>query len=163
MTTDQVKNFLLEKYSVKGMIDLAELSQSYQAVYKLFYKIYQKEFAVSDRIVLYTSQTIPDQLIKHLYQAANFVDISNYFILICTPTDISQHLELLTTKFSTDPVPFGNLIIDLEQTLCLEDNYHLPKSICAVPWMHLEIRNNGSITPCCKSNGLVLGHINQDS
>jgi radical SAM protein with 4Fe4S-binding SPASM domain len=163
MNVDQLTNLLTDKYSVIDIIDLAELSRSHQAAYKFFYKIYQTEYALTDRIVLYTSQEISDQFLQHLYQAANFVDISNYFILICTTTDISQRLEDLASLYSSDPVPFKNFKIDIEPTVSIEDNYHLPDSICAVPWTHLEIMNDGAITPCCKSNGLVVGNINKDS
>ena len=163
MNANQLQDFLDSKHSIIDMIDLAELSRSYQAAYKFFYNIYKSEYALADQIVLYTSQEIPDQFLQHLYQAANFVDISNYFILICTTTDISQRLEDLALIHSSDPVPFKNLKVNIEQTESFENNYYLPDSICAIPWMHLEIKNDGSMTPCCKSNGLVIGNINKDS
>lgn len=159
MKIERLAEFLHKKYNVKGMLDLAELSRSPSAAHQFFYSLYQKEFEVNDRIVLYTSQNIPDELLIHLYQVANIVDISNWFVLICTINDISTQLETLAKDQSTDPVPFQSLEILFEDTAALENNYLLPDTICAVPWMHLEVRNNGTITPCCMSNGISLGNI----
>ena len=160
MTFDQLAELVNKKFSVKGMVDLAELSQSPQAVYKFFYSLHQSEFSPTDRIVLYTSRDIPNSLLKHLYQATSFVDIGNWFILVCTATDVSHQLS---QEVDQDPTPFQNLVIKLDQTKIIENNYHLPDTICAIPWMHMEIQNTGTMTPCCMNKGMVIGDINKDS
>ena len=159
MKIKQLADFLNKKYTVSGFVDLAELSKTPQAAYQFFYSLYQSEFDVNDRIILYSSNSIPDEFLQHLYQVANFVDISNWFILICTPTDILGQLSTLAEKFSSDPVPFQHFKIAIDQTSNIENQYHLPETICAIPWMHLEIRNDGAITPCCMSNGKSIGNI----
>ncbi len=160
MSPEQLKTVLAKKYFIKGFVDLAELSVSPGEAYKFFYSLYQPNFDVNDRIVLYSTNAIPDKLLQHLYQAANFVDISNWFVLICTTEDISQQLTNAADKYSSDPVAFQNYKVYLDQTQTLSDQYYLPDTICAIPWMHLEIKNNGSITPCCVTNGVSLGNIN---
>jgi radical SAM protein with 4Fe4S-binding SPASM domain len=159
MTPEQLINFLNKEYSIKGIIDLEELTKSPQSAYQFFYSLYQSEFATSDRIVIYTSADIPDNLLRHLYHVANFVDISNWFVLFCTGTDISPQLISTAEQYSSDPVPFQHVKVDIEQTSILKEQYHLPDTICAVPWMHLEIVNDGAITPCCMSSDIVLGNI----
>lgn len=158
MTITELSQFLNSKYSVKAMIDLSDLSQTPWAAYRFFYKLYQTEFADLDRIVLYTSQEIPDSLIQHLYEMSEAVDISNFFVLICTTTDISQRLKTLA-KDKTLWGSFQNFNSTLEKTKFFEDCYSLPNTICAIPWMHAEIKHDGAITPCCQSEGIKLGNI----
>jgi len=160
MNSTQLNTVLAKNYSVKGFADLADLTASPSAAYKFFYSLYQPEFEVDDRIVLYSgADAISDKLLRHLYQAANFVDVSNWFVLICTPNDISQQLLDAAAEHSFDPVSFQTFKIPLDSTKDLEDQYYLPDTVCAIPWTHLEIRNNGSITPCCMSTGVSLGNI----
>jgi MoaA/NifB/PqqE/SkfB family radical SAM enzyme len=138
MTVDQLSVILQKKYSIKSFVDLADLTHSPGEVYKLFYSLYQPVFDPDDRIVIYSSEAVPQELIKHLQDAADFVDISDWFILFCTPES---------------PVGSGfqHLPISLEPTKTLGNNYVLPESICAIPWMHLEIRSEGNFSPCCMS------------
>lgn len=139
MNRAQLEFVLNKQYSIKGMIDLAELSRSPGAVYKFFYDLYQDAFEPNDRIVIYTSHVVSDRLLKHLLDAASFVDISNFFVLLCAPNYIA----------GTETDSFQYLQTELESTADLEDNFILPDTICAIPWTHLEIRNNGQIHPCC--------------
>jgi radical SAM protein with 4Fe4S-binding SPASM domain len=159
MNVTQLTTELNRKYSIKGVTDLAELTSSPGSAYQFFYSLYQSAFDTNDRIVIYTSGNIPTKLLQHLYQVANFVDISNWFILICSPDDISQQLLDAAKEYSNDPVAFQHFKIPLNQTATLFDQYHLPDTMCAIPWSHLEIRNDGSITPCCMSNGVTIGNI----
>lgn len=157
MTVAQLHQFLSGKYSLKVMVDIADLSQSPQAAYKFFYDLYQAEFEFNDRIVLYTSQEIPDIFLQHLYNVTEAVDISNSFVLICTPHDISQRLKHLSKSLNEN---FQNFAIHLEETKLLRNQFSVPDTICAIPWMNIEVRQDGTMTPCCKSDKLHLGNIN---
>lgn len=159
MTPENLLTLLQKKYDVKAAIDMADLSKSPQAAYQFFYKIHQEEYAINDRIVLYTSQEIPDAFLQHLYQVLNFVDISNWFVLVCTPTIFVDKAE----SYSTDPIALQHFKVNLESTQAFQDNYKLPDTVCAVPWMHLEIRSNGNITPCCMTEGIVIGNVDDTS
>ena len=156
MTPAQLEAVLQKKYSIKGIVDLGELSTSPQAAFQFFNSVYQSEFEGNDRIVLYTSHEIPEKFLQHLYQVMNSVDISNWFVLMCTPINFVHKTEL----YSADPVSFQTFKIDLTTTTEFSDKYILPNTICAIPWMHLEIRNNGDITPCCTTSGITIGNIN---
>jgi hypothetical protein len=45
--------------------------------------------------------------------------------------------------------------IELTRTKNLNDGYHLSDNLCVLPWMHLELRHNGDISPCCVSTDIV--------
>jgi MoaA/NifB/PqqE/SkfB family radical SAM enzyme len=141
----RLNEILSKKYSVKSFTDLALLTDSPGAAHKFFYDLYQDTFDPTDMIVLYTSHPVPDSLLKHLYEATSFVNISNYFILLCTSDDISNATP------GDNQVPFQSLKISLDATDQLKDNYFLPDTICAIPWMHLEIQSDGQFSPCCMS------------
>jgi radical SAM protein with 4Fe4S-binding SPASM domain len=97
-----------------------------------------------------------------MYHATNLIDISNFFILICTPYDQDQKLKETCSKFSSDPVSFQQQIVDIETTDKIFDNFIVSKTLCTEPWSHLEINNQGQIRPCCVSSQ-ILGNINKNS
>jgi radical SAM protein with 4Fe4S-binding SPASM domain len=98
--------------------------------------------------------------LKHLYQATKLIDISNFFILICTKYDASDLVTNCARLYSTDAHPFQTLTItDLPTTDPLSTDYVLPDTVCPLPWMHLEITHKGFIRPCCVFQGNI-GNIN---
>jgi MoaA/NifB/PqqE/SkfB family radical SAM enzyme len=144
MTSNSLHLFLSKQYNLKCFVDLAQMSMSPSAVYKQFESCYQSVFDNTDRLVFYTSDIIPDTLLQHLYQAAELIDISNYFVLICSPHDIREQLQHVAKQDS-----FQSLQISVDSTEKLQDNFHLPETMCPMPWMHLEISASGEIRPCC--------------
>lgn len=158
MTNTQLQELLGQKFNVVKCVDIAELSASPGAALRFFKSVYQSAYDSSSRIVLYTTQEVDPTLVAHLYKTANFVDISNWFILLCTSTDMTTTLAEVCATASTDTVPFQNLVIDIDSSQPILSNFNLPDSICAVPWTNLEIQSDGTITPCCISTCKV-GHI----
>jgi MoaA/NifB/PqqE/SkfB family radical SAM enzyme len=150
---------MIEKYLIDFNIitlsDLSEITKTPSAIYKLFKQHHRKQFSNNDRLIFYTSHHIPEQLWRHLYQAANLIDISNYFILICHPQSLDIQSSMYAQEWSLDPVPFQTMIVSMPESAPLENNYHVPDSICPLPWMHLEIRNDGKIAPCCLANNII--------
>jgi MoaA/NifB/PqqE/SkfB family radical SAM enzyme len=148
--------------NVKLFVDLSSITGSPQALYQLLHKHYQQVFEPSDRLVFYTSHPIPCELLTHLYRATNLIDISNCFILLCTPQNVLNDVIDTAKIYSTDSVPFDTLIVpSLHDTRELLDQYTLPDTICPLPWMHLEIKHDGLISPCCVFQG-VVGNINNE-
>jgi MoaA/NifB/PqqE/SkfB family radical SAM enzyme len=99
----------------------------------------------------------------HLYHATKLIDISNFFILLCTPQNILTDVVNIANAHSDDLVPFQTLVVPtLRNTDILLDQYTLPNTICPLPWMHLEIDHKGFIRPCCVFRGNV-GHINNET
>lgn len=164
MTIDQLRLLLSEKFNVLGFVDLAELSSSPVSAFKFFNNLHKTEYKEDERLVIYTNQPIPDKLLSHIYQTVNFIDISNWFILFCTPVDISTQLSKVCQASSTDTTPFNNLVLTAFDSNALDDNYTMPEIMCAIPWTGIEIRTDGEITPCCSSvvDQSTYGYIDKD-
>ena len=96
---DNLENQLKEKFNVKLMHDLGDLSLTPNGLFKLLTNVYQESYNTNDRIVFYTSQIPPEQFLQHLYETINFIDISNYFVLICGPQELKDLLLLTGKKF----------------------------------------------------------------
>ena len=160
MTPTELTQQLKSQFDLKFICDLSEMSTSPNALFKALNNVYQERYEPNDRIVFYTSHAVPEQLLQHLYETANFLDISNFFILICGPSDIKQLVVSSCENFSHDPVPFNFYPVDLfPVTQKFENSFSLPSTVCAIPWTHLEIQSNGDITPCCMTKELSLGNI----
>jgi MoaA/NifB/PqqE/SkfB family radical SAM enzyme len=144
MTANNLHLLLSKQYNLKCFIDLAQMSASPSAIYKQLELCYQTAFDPNDRLVFYTSEIISDKLLHHLYQATELIDISNCFVLICSPHDIRKQLEHITKQD-----PFQSLQVLLDSTEKLQDNFYVPETMCPMPWMHLEISVLGEIRPCC--------------
>jgi len=160
VTLAELKQQLKSQFDLKLICDLGKMSNSPNALFKALSDVYQENYEPKDRIVFYTSHAVPEQLLQHLYETTNFLDISNFFIVICGPSDNRQAILTSCEKFSQDPEPFNFYPVDLvSATQKLKNSFSLPKTICAIPWTHLEIKSNGNITPCCKTKELILGNI----
>jgi radical SAM protein with 4Fe4S-binding SPASM domain len=162
MTTPlhELENQLKSQFNVKAMCDIGTMTTSPNVLFKLLHSVYQNSYSPTDRIVFYTSHLLPDNFLKHFYETVNFIDISNCFILICGPAGLEDAVKSCCKKFSQDPCPFQFQTIDLEITQQIDQQFFLPDTICAIPWTNLEIRSDGSFSPCCMTNGeQKLGNI----
>jgi radical SAM protein with 4Fe4S-binding SPASM domain len=157
-----LRKHLSEKYALKCFVDLAHISAAPGNAYKQCQECYQVEFDNNDRLVFYTTDSITDELLGHLYQAARQIDISNFFVLICSPTDISAQLKNVAQLISMDLDPFQALQINFEKTTKLQNNYFVPDTICPMPWMHLEVSTQGNVQPCCVYNQ-TIGNVRDSS
>lgn len=157
---DELTAQLENEFNIKLLCDLGRVSAGPNLLIKCLHKVYQAQYDVRDRIIFYTSYVPSEDLLQHLYNTTNFLDISNWFILICGPKDLESKIISSCQKFSHDPVPFQFRETELGPTDPLKGDFSLPETICAIPWMNLEIRSNGDITPCCMStNQSTLGNI----
>ena len=149
----------VEHYNLKCYVDVALLTHTPQAAYEFFQNNWSAEFCPADRLVLYSSHKWPDSLIEHLYAATALIDISNCFVLLVGPhVDQDQTLRL-----SKEYDQFEALVTeDINNTLPLNNLYKLSESLCPLPWMHLEIKNQGEISPCCISTK-YLGTVSNTS
>lgn len=155
--SDLEKN-LRSQFDIKLFCDLGELSASHNGLFKVLSEVYQPVYEPNDRIVFYTSQELSENLLRHLYQTCNFLDISNLFVIICCIKDFQDLIENCCERYSQDTVPFQYSIVDIDVTKPIENHFDLPDTICAIPWQNMEIRQNGDLTPCC-TNTCVLGNI----
>lgn len=144
MNINELHLLLSKQYTLKCFVDLEQMSAAPSAIYKQFESCYQPVFDNQDRLVFYTSDNIPDKLLQHLYQAADLIDISNYFVLICSPHNIRDQLHDINNHDS-----FQSLQVSFDSTKKLKNNFYVPDTLCPMPWMHLEISTLGQIRPCC--------------
>jgi radical SAM protein with 4Fe4S-binding SPASM domain len=163
VSAQELERQLRYKFDIKAICDIGELSSSPNRLFKLLHSVYQPSFQPNDRIVFYTSHMLPENFLKHLYETFNFIDISNWFVLICGPNELETSIRSSCQQFSHDPVPFQFQTIDLLPTHKIENKFFLPDTVCVIPWTNLEIRNDGSITPCCMSNASILGNVKQQT
>ena len=136
----QLEETLQNQYNLKCFIDLAELTISPTGVYQHFDSCYQQVFDHNDRLVLYTSEIISSALLEHLYQATELIDISNFFVLICSPHNVIHPANI---------DPFQTLQIDIETTNSLQGNFVVSNTLCPMPWRHVEVSSSGEVRPCC--------------
>lgn len=138
----------IQQYNLKCNVDVATLTSSPQAAYEFFQTHWAAKYQPNDRLVLYSSHVWPDTLIEHLYQATALIDISNCFVVLAGPL-INENQVLQMSKGNDT---FETLVTtDVTNTVPLDNLFMLSKSICPLPWTHLEIRNKGDIQACCVS------------
>jgi len=150
MSIDDLHQYLSSQYTLKCFVDLEYISLAPSNAYKQFQECYQEAFNNNDRLIFYTTDIIPKKLLDHLYQAASQLDVSNFFVLICSPYNISEQVR--------SDNPFQTLQLEFEKTRELQNNYFVSDTLCPMPWMHLEVTAPGKIRPCCVSSQ-TLGHV----
>lgn len=155
MTADNLCKLLEQKYNVLCFVDLADITNSPSSVYKLLEQHYKSAYDNNERLVLYTSQIIPQELLIHLVQATNLIDITNCFILICSSTDVQEQIAQAIQTHSFDKTVIQSLTVNLQPTKTLGNNFILPESVCPIPWMHLEINQDGVYHACCISEKIL--------
>ena len=144
---------LNHNYQIVGLVDVDQLrGQPRNTLYKLFKQWYQPAYNTNDRIVLYSRNLISIDMLTHIQKAAALLDISNFFILICSPASDLDQIELVRKKYSTDHCVFSTLDIEFgDQLSDIVNNpaINLPDTFCFIPWAHMEISTAGEFSPCC--------------
>jgi len=151
MNSNQLRLELEKKYEVLCLIDLSEVNQNHSSIYKILHSCHKDIFGPKERIVFYSKFVPSDQLLQHIQNAVNLIDISACFIMICGPHDLADKLK----KTSHDNNTIEYFPIMVESNVLLPDKLHQEKTLCPLPWMHLEIKHNGDIYPCCVSTSLL--------
>lgn len=149
ISLDQLHKTLAAKYTPICFTDLAEITTSPSKVYRHFEMYRRDEFKDHERLIFYTSQCISDTLLKHLYQASDLIDISNFFILLCGPDNLDQSVKSVANLYSVDQTSFQTLQVSLAQTQQLQEKFSISETLCPLPWMHMEVSPKGEIRPCC--------------
>lgn len=151
MTPSDLKIQLQQEYRVISFDDLADINQSHSAVYKLFQRSYKDYFDSNERIVFYSEHLPSNQLLQHLQNAANLIDISSCFIMICGPHDLSSQLHAL----GHDANSIEYYPTKVNSKLLKSDVLYQEDGLCPLPWIHLAVMNLGDCKPCCVSTQFV--------
>jgi hypothetical protein len=145
MTLHSLKSILEKKYQVLCYYDLADINQQHSAVYKIFQQFHKEQFEHNERLVFYSAHRPSDLLLEHLQRAANLIDISSCFVMICGPHDIREKLK--TISHNNDIIEYYSTNIDSK--FLPDDNLFAEDTICPLPWMHLAVTNLGDCKVCC--------------
>jgi hypothetical protein len=157
MTPGDLKTQLQQKYQVISFDDLADINQTHSFVYKIFQRNHKDYFDSNERIVFYSEHLPSNQLLQHIQNAANLIDISSCFIMICSPHDISSQLHAL----SHDSNSIEYYSVNVSSKPLKSDVLYQEDSLCPLPWMHLAVMNLGDCKPCCVSTQSVGSCTNQ--
>lgn len=161
MTFHDICLSLKTKYNILASTDLAELTMHPSSAYKFFKSVYKAKYETNEKIILYSNDDINDDLIMHLYQTLEMIDIGTFFVLLVTNDNISYKL-INGAKKANQSTPLQNLVLNLPTTKKIQNNFLLPKTICAIPWHNIEIKQDGTLSFCCVSN-IPCGNINTDN
>lgn len=137
----------------------------------------QESFPHNYRIIFSCYEALDDEVINDfvvsLQQSLTFLDIPNFFVLlISNNSDVESMLVDAHTKYSTEDAPIQFLFDDVattEYNSAITALLNPPSTICAQPWISLDITAQGEYRPCCfykdalKDNNGVAFHAQRDS
>jgi MoaA/NifB/PqqE/SkfB family radical SAM enzyme len=162
---------LSQKYTIDGPFSVAEFyTKPSSELYRTIHSLRQDAFAANHRIVFTCFDDlglskIQDFLIK-LQKCLTFVDISNCFVLVASNQPwISEFLLKVKHDWagSTEKHTIEHELYDVPATKIDTTNFtailNPPDTVCAQPWMSLDIGHGGNFKPCC----YFAGNIPQDN
>lgn len=155
MAPEQLKKLLDAKFRVLCFIDLADIDKSISAIYEIFNSHYKQEFKPNERLIFYSEYAPSRDLLTHIQTAADLIDISRCYIMLCCPHNLND-LFLPSDKFDIEYYP-----VTIKSNPLLNNLIDVSNTICPHPWSNLTIMNRGEIKPCCVSSD-VIGHITID-
>lgn len=160
MTNEQaLRTKLEENFNLLCLEDVSDFSDHPGSLLKKLKSLYRESYEPNHRLAFYTTHSISEELLEHFYTTTNFLDISNFFILFVTTENIELQLKNACALYSKDAVPYGNFCTDFKTSKTISTAFQLPKTICALPWHHIHVCNDGSIDPCCVSKDYKFGSI----
>lgn len=165
MNIKNLKTYLDKQFDVVCFEDLSTIRNSQKAIFDLL-RIHARDyFNDKERLVFYSSNVLEQSFINHIQRAVSIVGIGNFFILLVSPYDITEHLEEANKRFYFDQLPIRNLMIPFkENTLPFTESAYFKDAdtICPLPFMNSHILQNGDVYPCCKYKTPV-GNTNQQT
>jgi molybdenum cofactor biosynthesis enzyme MoaA len=163
MSESSLKTELASQYDVVCFYDLADAVSQHGSVFKIFKKHYQATYHDRQRLIFYTSCDPSQLVLDHLQRAAARIDISNYFIIVCSPNDLTHKLQQSNNKYGTDDVAISwHKCLPVVSKEIDDRNIYPFESFCTLPFGFLTVENKNLLSPCCKYLGHV-GHLQQDS
>jgi radical SAM protein with 4Fe4S-binding SPASM domain len=152
---DTLNKFLAKKHDILGLYDLAEITKNPQRVYQILKSHRRDEFLPNHVIAFYTQHIVKDDLLKHLLDATLLIDVDPSFIMLCGPKNLGDQIANVCVDFNNFKFTAFKVSSDP-----LENNYVLPETFCPIPWISMEVRENGNISPCCMTTkDTVIGNI----
>lgn len=158
MSPESLKQRLSNHYDLVCFEDFARLTAGTESLYDMLERHRLDQYQPQQRLVFYTQHRLSLNQLCHLQLAATLVDISNSFIMLCTPYDLSNDLTTANQQHGNDSIVIECKIVAVDSKHLLSTEFAALETLCPLPWTHLNISIEGNITPCCHSNQ-KLGHI----
>lgn len=127
LSVEQLKQDLEKSYELLVFKDLAAITESPADVYKILNSVRRDHYDPNQRLVFYSCYDVDLQLKNHINRCLEDLDISEFFLVLAKTS----------------------------HSLPLSSGFNVPDTMCPLPWMHLEIKHNGNISPCCVSTDVV--------
>lgn len=146
---------MLTDFEIVASIDLADVNQDTHSVYQFLSQHRQDVFEGHQRIVFYTNSKPSQALLNHIQKAITLIDISNYFVLFCCPYNIEDMLDFARKCHGNDSVCMQWLEMSSTQAKPLKADQFLvhTEKLCPMPWMHVQVDNQGQYHTCCVYQG----------
>lgn len=144
------------RYDLVCFQDLAEVMRNHSALFRLLDAVHCDCYQPNQRLVFYTSHDLDQLTADHLQRAVSKIDISNWFVIICSNRDQSHLLAEANRRYGYDGTAITCRVVDLEPTPQIDSSNLVPfDHVCALPFSALEIVQSGSVRPCCRYNQSV--------
>jgi len=144
-------NQLRKDFDLICCIDLADLRLQHKTIFDIFKQYYQQEYLPNQRLVFYSSTEPEQAFLDHIQYAAARIDVSNFFILLVTPYDISAKLAVANSKHGHDDMCMQSLILPMPATKPFGKTAFADRTyLCPLPFMATNVVQDGAVFPCCK-------------
>jgi MoaA/NifB/PqqE/SkfB family radical SAM enzyme len=160
MTPELLAHQLSSQYELVCFEDFAKLTANTKSLYAVLEQHKLAQYQPQQRLVFYTQHRLSLNQLCHFQLAAALVDISNSFIILCTPYDLTSDLIIANQQHGYDHTVIECKIISVDSQALLTAEFASLDTLCPLPWMHLNVGSLGDITSCCHS-AKSLGHIQQ--
>jgi len=163
MSPEDLIFFLEKKFEVLVFKDLADLRINHGSAFQFFQAAWKPVYEPNNRLVLFSQFEPEQQFLDHIQFAASRIDVSNFFVLIICPVDISNKLIAANKKFGSDDSTIQSLILPLSGTKPFDKNNFYPiNSLCPLAFGQLHILVEKTTRPCCKFQG-DIGNLQNSS
>ena len=151
VSVDALCNRLSLQFEPVCFVDLAEVAHQHSAIFSLLEHYHKEVYTPTQRLVFYTSHQPDQKFLNHLQRAVSSVDVSNFFVVICTPYNISNGLQQANQQYGHDSSVINWISVELNTTADItSDNFYPYDTTCPLPFTSLFVGIDGVVSPCCK-------------
>lgn len=165
LSFQEFESDLKSRFDLVLLRDLVEVTESHSSIFRLLRALGKSDFLDRERLVFYTSHRPSALLLDHVQRAIARCFISNFFVLICCPDDITEDLIAANKKYGYDETIITWDQIAIEDTPKISDHrIHSKESSCIWPMINMEIDNRDrTVLPCCLYQDGSMGDIGKEN
>jgi len=156
---------IIGKYGKKDVVDIsATIKYGEEWLYKTLNR-FKKDYYENDyRLILHFYDDLneyvdsPSVICNSLYRVLYKLDISEFFVILITNSDVKKDLEVSKNLLNDNKREFFNVDIDVDieyhpnidvPSIHKTENIEKQNTTCKKLWNHLYINTNGDVLPCC--------------